>query len=413
MKVLFTFGGMPHYLVALLKKLSNLRDIEIVVVIPSKNGQTIGKGVRLTKENGGFKTIFAEEYNSILRKPYFKGFKKILAVEKPDILVVGWPYIIGLSFDFKSLVYLKRNKIRLIFREIPFQVAPFNQAISYYKKNPILNEDLQNITPAGITFYFWAILLKYMRKWYYSLVDATLAYAECALEIQGSYGIKKEQIFISLNSPETDKLFEASKVLDEQNIANSFNQYRLIHVGRLVKWKRVDLIIDALALLKKDFPKAELIIIGKGPEEDALKQQISQNNLEDSVIFKGAEYDANKLGMYLKSSGIYVLAGMGGLSINEAMAFGKPIICSICDGTEKTLVRDGYNGLYFKNGDVTSLYEKIHQLYFDIEKINIMGLNSEKIIREEINLDSVASKFNQAFEYVLRKKGKILHEKNN
>ena len=117
--------------------------------------------------------------------------------------------------------------------------------------------------------------------------------------------------------------------------------------------------------------------------------------------------------MYLKSSGIYVLAGMGGLSINEAMAFGKPIICSICDGTEKTLVRDGYNGLYFKNGDVTSLYEKIHQLYFDIEKINIMGLNSEKIIREEINLDSVASKFNQAFEYVLRKKGKILHEKNN
>ena len=46
MKVLFTFGGIPHYLNALLEKLYK-KGVDIVVVTPQKGNATIGQGVKL------------------------------------------------------------------------------------------------------------------------------------------------------------------------------------------------------------------------------------------------------------------------------------------------------------------------------------------------------------------------------
>ena len=57
--------------------------------------------------------------------------------------------------------------------------------------------------------------------------------------------------------------------------------------------------------------------------------------MERYIKFEGSVYDPVRLGQYFLSSQIFVQPGMGGLAINEAMCFGKPIICSICDGTER------------------------------------------------------------------------------
>jgi glycosyltransferase involved in cell wall biosynthesis len=128
--------------------------------------------------------------------------------------------------------------------------------------------------------------------------------------------------------------------------------------------------------------------------------------LIQNVKFEGSLY-GKELAIQIMSSGIYILAGMGGLSINEAMAFGKPVICSICDGTEKRLVREGYNGLYFKSGDSESLSEKIKYLFRNTDLIGKMGENSEYIIKNEMNLEIVSREFLRCFEYVYEKKLKL------
>jgi len=119
-------------------------------------------------------------------------------------------------------------------------------------------------------------------------------------------------------------------------------------------------------------------------------------------MFIGAIYDANLLGKYLLASSVYVLAGMGGLSINDAMCFGRPIICSVCDGTEKRLVRDGYNGLYFEHGDQNDLTQKILYLLKNPRLQLKMGLNSSSIIKNEINIHTVIKGYMNAFEFVMR-----------
>ena len=101
MKVLFTFGGMPHYLVSLLNKLTIKYNIDIVVVRPLNSGKTIGKAVNQSDTGANFKTVFANEYNAFFNKPYFKDFYQIINSEKPDIIVCGYtayPRII----DFKK-----------------------------------------------------------------------------------------------------------------------------------------------------------------------------------------------------------------------------------------------------------------------------------------------------------------------
>ena len=100
------------------------------------------------------------------------------------------------------------------------------------------------------------------------------------------------------------------------------------------------------------------------------------------------------------ASSVYVLAGMGGLSINEAMAYGKPVICSRCDGTERDLVKDGENGLYFQEGNVGDLAAKIGILLKDPFQGRRMGEHSLKVIEDKINLETVTRRFMDCFLYV-------------
>jgi glycosyltransferase involved in cell wall biosynthesis len=233
-------------------------------------------------------------------------------------------------------------------------------------------------------------------------VDATVNYIDDAYEISTSYGLRKEQIFISTNSPDTDLIFEAwEKIKNKPSILDT-NPHRIIHIGRLVKWKKTDQIIQALKILITDFPDIELVIVGSGKEEKNLKLLAKKLSIESHVKFVGGVYENEELGEYLLASSLYVLAGMGGLSINQAMAFAKPVICSIADGTEKRLVRDGYNGYYFKPDDIADLAEKIKILLQNPKMIEEFGENSLQIIKNEVNVHTVIKGYVDAFNYVCK-----------
>ena len=162
------------------------------------------------------------------------------------------------------------------------------------------------------------------------------------------------------------------------------------------------MLIKVVAQLKNKYNDIELLIIGTGPQEKELKELVLKLNIENNIKFIGGIYDYHLLGRYLLDSTIYVLAGMGGLSINEAMCFNKPVVCSVCDGTEKKLVRDGFNGYLFKDADENDLQNKIDLLFSNPALIKEMGDHSEKIILEEININTVVDGYLNAFHFVMK-----------
>jgi len=402
MKVLFLLNGLTHYVVPMLNKLNEIDGVDVTAVAANKNSNNVGTGVYITNEGIKFRLLYLEEIQRFYRKTFFKGLKSVLLSEKPDVIILGWPFILELVFNPLLLSFIKKNKIKILFKEIPFQVQPFGDAIKFKSTN-FIDENMKLIDDRifrKISNFFTAII----RRYYYFFVDANINYYEDSYSTLKTFGVKKEKIFISYNSPDTETLFCARQKAAEVVPKFNYNPHRLIHVGRLVKWKRVDLLLQAVADLSVSFQNLELLIIGNGPEFNSLNLLAEKLQIASMVSFVGAVYDPIELARYFSSSGLYVLGGMGGLSINEAMAFGKPIVCSICDGTEKKLVRDGYNGYIFENGNLESLKSKIVKLISDNEKIIKFGRNSESIIREEINLHTVINGYIQAFNYLSTRK---------
>lgn len=391
MKVLFLFGGLPHYFNKVLNKINSDPAIEVVVIAPSNTGSTIGSGVHQTDEGIEFKVLRLPEYKTWYGKPFFKGFYESVKAEKPDIIVCGWPYFIAFVCMPWLTVKLKRRGINLIGREIPFTVPFYKESLSAFSNSCVESQKTEKMFSNIWLFRFH----KYLRKLLYSWVfDSALTYTEMGVEVLSSYGLPKNKITVTYNSPDTDNLFKSIALVKSKYPDLPHNPYRLIHVGRLVKWKNVELLIRAIFVLKDKYPRLELAVLGTGEEAANLGKLANDLNLQDQVHFLGAIYEGEAQSIEFLKSGVYVLAGMGGLSINEAMAHSLPIICAVADGTEKHLVFDGENGVVFKDADLESLCLAIEKMFHS--DLAQMGRKSLDIIENKINIESVSLRFKQA-----------------
>jgi glycosyltransferase involved in cell wall biosynthesis len=402
MRVCFVMAGLPHYFKLVLNKLVADYGVEVILIKPSQKGQSVGLGVKEDVENLSFKLIELKEYKTWYGKAFFKDLLPTLKTIQPDVVVMSaWPYF--MQFVLNPFFYLgfKKLKTKLICRDIPFNIAEWGKVREYYYTNQNLTEDFRTEQKTFKGFLaFWGISA--LRKVYLPLADAHINYIDEAYNIIGSYGVPKQKIFVTANSPDTDELLIAFDKVKKLPLILAENPYRLIHVGRLVKWKRVDLVIEAVKNLQTKFKEIELVVVGYGPDEENLKKLSIELGVQDRVRFIGGVYNSIDLGQYLHESAIYVLGGMGGLSINDAMCFGKPVICSVADGTEKRLVREGINGFYFENGSAENLTKVLDTLLSDQNKITQFAQKSTEIIEQEINIHTVLQGYIQAFQFTLK-----------
>ncbi|GAB3927980.1 glycosyltransferase family 4 protein [Larkinella terrae] len=401
MHVCFMMAGLPHYFTLVLNKLATDYSIEVSIIKPNKRSKSIGSGVHEETGNNRFQILDLEEYTTWYGKPFFKDIQSVLLEKKPDLLVVSWPYILHFAMSRSFWQWTRRQEIRLIYRDIPFNVPEWGKVREFYYGVGNQNEDFSLTRKKTLSGYLNTLALTLMRRIYMHRADAHVYYVDDAYQIAGSYGIPREKIFITANSPDTDELLAAFEQVQREEPVLPPNPYRLIHVGRLVKWKRVDLIIETVKRLQTSYPDIELLVVGYGPEEENWKKLAVDEGVESRVKFVGGVYDSVSLGRFLHASAIYVLGGMGGLSINDAMCFAKPVVCSVADGTEKRLVREGYNGGYFENGNADSLTEKIDNLLADPQRVKTFGEHSLQIIRNEVNIHTVLKEYVRAFEYVV------------
>ena len=402
MRVCFVMAGLPHYFTLILNKMVSELETDLILIKPSQKSKAVGSGVNEDNSAMKFKLVELSEYTTWYGKAFFKDLIPTLNEIKPDIIVMSaWPYFLQLVLNPFFYSKLRATGAKIICRDIPFNISYWGKSREYYYSGQNITEDLgaNNKNWKGYLYFF---IITCLRRLYLPLADAHINYFDEARNITGSYGVPQNKIFIAANSPDTDELLATyDQVLLQPDIL-PYNPQRLIHVGRLVKWKRVDMLIQCVKDLEKSFADIELVVIGFGPEEENLKKMAEDLGVSNRIKFVGGVYDSLTLGRYLHASAVYVLGGMGGLSINDAMSFAKPVICSVADGTEKRLVREGYNGYYFENGDQKSMDQAIEKLLSDPEKIKLFGKNSLGIIKNEVNIHTVLREYDAAFQYVIK-----------
>jgi len=103
----------------------------------------------------------------------------------------------------------------------------------------------------------------------------------------------------------------------------------IIFVGRLIKEKHVDLLVRAFSILSSEQQNLRLLIIGEGPEQDAITKIIQELLLENQVVLRGFHDDHDKIIAQMKSAKVFVNPSTRegfGITALEALACGVPVV---------------------------------------------------------------------------------------
>lgn len=164
------------------------------------------------------------------------------------------------------------------------------------------------------------------------------------------------------------------------------NTIKFISVGRLIDWKRHDLIIHAANILKLQGLVFEINIYGSGPEESNLMRLIKSYNLENFVFMKGNKENATLLKEMRKHHACIFPSNKQegwGAVVNEAMSNACPVIGSHLVGSIPFLIDDNVNGLIFPSGNYKALAQKMGTIIKNQNLRERLALNAYSTMRNE------------------------------
>lgn len=173
----------------------------------------------------------------------------------------------------------------------------------------------------------------------------------------------------------------------------------LVTVGRLVARKSVEQLIKLMALMKQE--QVHLLIIGAGPKEQFLKQEVSKHQMDDNVHFMGFVDEIEKFRI-LKMSDIYVSTSQHegfGIVFLEAMACGLPIVC-YDHGGQTDFLQNQQTGCMVPLNNLANFQEKCISLIRNQELRKRMGVYNQSYV-EEFYIDSCAIKHENVFREVI------------
>ncbi|HVT44366.1 MAG TPA: glycosyltransferase [Thermoanaerobaculia bacterium] len=155
---------------------------------------------------------------------------------------------------------------------------------------------------------------------------------------------------------------------------------RILAVGRLVPKKGFDRLLHALALLAERGIAFDCVILGDGPQKEALQSLSRDLGLETRVTFEKGRPQAELLACYAEAS-VFVMSSVvtsagdrDGVPnvLMEAMACGIPVVASDISGIPE-LVTDRHDGLLVPSGDHEAIADALQELLTNSARAHRIG----------------------------------------
>jgi glycosyltransferase involved in cell wall biosynthesis len=161
-------------------------------------------------------------------------------------------------------------------------------------------------------------------------------------------------------------------------------------VAQLIPRKGHALLLDCLAAIAPQWPQVRLIIFGRGPQEEALRKQVTTLGLAQQVVFAGFRDD---LPRWLGALDLLVHpASMEGLGISllQAAAAGVPVLACRAGGIPEA-VADGVTGLLVAANDAPALTAALLRLLQDPALRQHLGTAGPAWIAQEFTAPLMAA----------------------
>ena len=184
---------------------------------------------------------------------------------------------------------------------------------------------------------------------------------------------------------------------------NDKNNVKLLFVGRLVSYKGVDVLLDAMAKTSG----VELFVIGSGNLDEELAAQTERLGIKDKIHFLGT-VETDELKSAFNDCDVFVLPSVTraecfGLVQLEAMVYGKPVINTSLPTAVPEVSLDGISGLTVTPGSVQELADAINKLTVDTELRETFGKAARKRCQDNYNLDIMQERIRSSYKEMLEK----------
>lgn len=171
----------------------------------------------------------------------------------------------------------------------------------------------------------------------------------------------------------------------------------VVAVGRLVRQKGFDVLLQAFARVSGPFPDWRVVIIGAGPEQNSLASLSEQLSLGERVRFAGEVRDIET---WLARAGLVVqpsrFEGFPN-AVLEAMGMGAAVISADCPSGPAELIQDGINGRLVPVDDVDSLAQAMKELMAQPDMRARLGREAVKV-RDRYRQDLVMAQWEEALQ---------------
>jgi glycosyltransferase involved in cell wall biosynthesis len=210
---------------------------------------------------------------------------------------------------------------------------------------------------------------------------ALLFYDEVNAQAAISHGIPADRVFVAPNALDQTAINAArSHWLAHPDELAAFRQTHelvgrkvLLFVSRLTPENRLELLIEAVRLLKSDHPEVLAVLVGGGAEETVIRGRIREAGVEDYFKLVGPIYDQHDLAPWFLSAEAFAYPSTIGLSLLHAFGYGLPVVTNdnvVGHGPEIVAFqpdpdRPGANGLAYRNGDAADFAAKLGRLLND------------------------------------------------
>lgn len=208
-------------------------------------------------------------------------------------------------------------------------------------------------------------LKRAIKRLYFGMAHASMVYNDYSRRLMIADGINPDKITTLGNSLDYDQDVALRREAASPDFFTTYfphPQPVLVFIGRLTAVKRLDLLLDALLLMKQRGCPAHLFIIGDGDQRSSLEEQAQRLGLTADVCFYGASYDERFIARALYNADLCVSPGNVGLTAIHALSFGCPVVSHDnlpLQMPEFEAIVEGETGTFFRYDDADSLAQTI------------------------------------------------------
>jgi glycogen(starch) synthase len=220
-------------------------------------------------------------------------------------------------------------------------------------------------------------------------------------ELRHVFQVPVDKLKIIPNGVNVESFTVTESKISRDNYATPHEKI-VFYVGRLVREKGVQVLIDAIPKILHYHPNTKFIVAGKGPHEINLKRQTKKMGIEQHIYFTGYINDNTRNNIY-KFSDVAVFPSLYepfGIVALEGMATKTPVVVSDTGGLGE-IINHGVNGLKAYTGNDNSLADNILHILLNPDSANRMKERAYQEVIDKYNWNNIAKQTLDLYQEIL------------